>query len=219
MHTVGKGQMRKYSESDEKQIANLYLDDKLSPPKIAEILHIPKPSIEMLLKKMGIRRSQSEAMKLHSVKGQNNPNWKGGKIKQGNGYIQVKMPEHPRANKRGYVLEHIILWEKHHQCSVPKGWDIHHLNGIRDDNRIENLIAMPRGKHMRQFQPYRERIRELEKDNKKLENSLLDAQQKLIRALEKEQGLLWQLLEMKGLVYHPEKALDESQMIFRIEEN
>ena len=51
--------------------------------------------------------------------------------------------------KDGYVaigrqLEHRIVY-KQHFGSIPDGYDIHHKNGIRDDNRIENPQLLPRG--------------------------------------------------------------------------
>jgi hypothetical protein len=55
------------------------------------------------------------------------------------GYIRVKSSGHPRANTHGYVLEHILIVEKRIGRFVGKTETIHHINGIRSDNRDENL--------------------------------------------------------------------------------
>lgn len=57
------------------------------------------------------------------------------------------MPEHKRADKSGYVMEHILIFEKESGIEIPNGCCIHHLNGIKDDNRIENLCLMTHSAH------------------------------------------------------------------------
>lgn len=42
---------------------------------------------------------------------------------------------------------HIWLWE-HHNGKVPKGFHVHHINGNRVDNRIENLALMSADDHI-----------------------------------------------------------------------
>lgn len=65
--------------------------------------------------------------------------WKGGKFINSNGYIMVLAKDHPRASSSGYVLEHIIVMEKHIGRMLVPGENVHHINGIKVDNRIENL--------------------------------------------------------------------------------
>lgn len=73
--------------------------------------------------------------------------WKGGKKTNTQGYRLVSKPGHPRADSGGYVLEHILVFEDATGISVPEGCCIHHLNGIKDDNRIENLCLMAKSAH------------------------------------------------------------------------
>lgn len=69
-----------------------------------------------------------------------NHNWRGGKYLTTTGYILALNHDHPRANKKGYVRETILIAEKALGKFLPELAEIHHINGIRNDNRPENLV-------------------------------------------------------------------------------
>jgi len=69
-----------------------------------------------------------------------NPNWKGGKIKDTNGYILVLNSNHPDKNHDNYVFEHRLVMEKHIGRYLTSEEVVHHINRIVSDNRIENLM-------------------------------------------------------------------------------
>lgn len=64
--------------------------------------------------------------------------WNPGKVTDA-GYIPVHLPRHPYATKKGRILEHRLIMENHLGRFLEKWEKIHHRNGIKTDNRIENL--------------------------------------------------------------------------------
>src|SRR3990167_665119 len=72
-------------------------------------------------------------------KGDRNYFWKGGRQKTSQGYIHIWNPYHPRAMKNKYVPEQVLVMEKYLGRFLVVGEVVHHINGIKTDNRIENL--------------------------------------------------------------------------------
>ena len=55
------------------------------------------------------------------------------------GYKCIYKKNHPNSQKSGLIFEHIFIMSEHLGRPLVKGETVHHRNGIRNDNRIENL--------------------------------------------------------------------------------
>lgn len=99
--------------------------------------------VKSILRKANIGRKLSyEAKKKISDSkiGDKHWNWKNGINKHSGGYIYILKKDHPFCNSNGYVFEHRLVMEKHIGRYLFKDEFIHHINHIKTDNRIENLI-------------------------------------------------------------------------------
>lgn len=74
------------------------------------------------------------------MQGKNHFNWKNGKNKTSKEYIYIFSPNHPHKTKRKYVMEHRLIIEKQIGRFLKPKEISHHINEVKNDNRIENLM-------------------------------------------------------------------------------
>jgi len=71
----------------------------------------------------------------------------GHKKKRSDGYISIYFPDHPKSTADGFIMEHVLVME----CIIGRHLKddevVHHKNGIRHDNRKENLQLLTFKEH------------------------------------------------------------------------
>ena len=106
----------------------------------------------------GVRASYAKQEHPMAWKGENSRSWKGGRRETPRGYILINMPGHHslQGSQRRYVLEHRLVMEQYLGRNLESYEQVHHKNGIRNDNRIENLelwaLQQPSGQRINEQQ-------------------------------------------------------------------
>lgn len=80
----------------------------------------------------------NKGCKMSTIMREKHPMWKGGRLKRQSGYIIVLNHSHPY-NRNGYIREHRLVMERYLGRYLLPEEVVHHINGVKDDNRIENL--------------------------------------------------------------------------------
>jgi transposase-like protein len=133
---VNRGQRpRVFTGADMIQAKALW-EAKIPKLEIAKALNTNVVAASRLLLSMGIVPVNRHA------KGARHGNWIGGRREQG-GYIQIRLsldsPYASMVNSVGYVAEHRLVMAQKLGRPLRDNEEVHHINQIKTDNRIENL--------------------------------------------------------------------------------
>lgn len=83
----------------------------------------------------------------HHVRGPASPRWSEERMVASTRYAKVRVGRlHPLADPNGYAYEHLVVWCSAGNPKPARGEILHHKNGIKTDNRIENLEKAAAGR-------------------------------------------------------------------------
>lgn len=85
-----------------------------------------------------IRRHELTRKDFHQV-GENNPAWKGGRMTDKQGYVLLRMPDHPGADSHGYIREHRWVMEQAIGRFLSSEEVVHHKDNDPQNNDPSNL--------------------------------------------------------------------------------
>ena len=121
----------------------------LRSSEIAPLVSRSESAIDHFASRNGIRKLDSARFShmSESRKGSGTPNYNGYRRKMSKGYVGIYMPDHPDCGKDGIVMEHRLVAETLLGRRLCCDEVVHHKNGVKDDNRPENLVIMKAGQH------------------------------------------------------------------------
>lgn len=90
------------------------------------------------------KKNQIKCQRRGPRSGEGHPDWKGGYTIDKSGYKLIYAPWHPNARYGRYILEHRLVMEKHLGRLLLRTEVVHHKNGNKLDNRLENLELFQR---------------------------------------------------------------------------
>lgn len=76
--------------------------------------------------------------KLNQNSGKKSHRWKGGR-QYTNGYVRVYLGPRNNGDRTKYILEHIKIMEEYLGRKLTNDETVHHKNGVKDDNHLDNL--------------------------------------------------------------------------------
>lgn len=121
----------------------------LTNEDLSIIFNRSKSSIEHKASRMKLKKDKevNSLIRSKTRSGEKCCNWKGGRKINKKGHVLILRKGHPLADKNGYVLEHRYVMCEYLGRILRSDEIVHHKNGKKTDNRIENLEIMTNAEH------------------------------------------------------------------------
>lgn len=132
----------------------------LKPARLKRVKNDITCSIECA-NKLKAQYMSGEGNHQFGLKGELNSSYKGSELIY-HDYIYEYYPTHPRCNESGRVRQHRLIVEKNYNLFdkdyfelinntyvLKEIYDVHHINEIKTDNKLENLQILTRAEHTR----------------------------------------------------------------------
>lgn len=136
--------MSLFTEQEELEIVRLYQLPGSSLHSLGALFGCSYGTIRNVLVRRGVPRNPNRGR--GSRPGRQSWRWAGGRSVSKEGYVRLRvsgLEDRPLAavlaTHHGVVLEHRLVMAEHLGRPLRPNESVHHINGVRDDNRIENL--------------------------------------------------------------------------------
>ena len=134
-----KTEYKQWSDDDIATLIEFYPNTKTID--LVPVLHRSKQSIDHKAQRLGLKKTDELLFDNRSARrGEKSPTWKGGKTRSRKGYVVLR-------NDGDVIFEHRAVMEEHIGRKLTEDEVVHHINGDKTDNRLENLQMMTRGEH------------------------------------------------------------------------
>ena len=120
-----------------------YKTDKQAVRKFAKENNVDIVTVYNHLKRIGFCIRQRGDASSGTQAREKNPNWKGGVSHDGAGYVTVNIGNGKQARQHRLIAEQML------GRPLNNGEVIHHKNGNRSDNRVENIEVLSQSEHMK----------------------------------------------------------------------
>ncbi|MFA5761760.1 MAG: HNH endonuclease signature motif containing protein [Dehalococcoidales bacterium] len=105
--------------------------------------------------------------------------------------MENKYKKYPKRINGKLIDEHRYIWMKNYG-EIPEGYEIHHINGIKYDNRIKNLQIVTRSEHAKihGYKPISTEGQKFIFGHKPVNRILTDEKAKMLKEMIKKRGTL-----------------------------